>query len=217
MTTPSAFKTVHITITSDLLCPWCWVGLKKLQEASKEANVKPVIAWKPFFLRPFAPLEGIPKGGSPESRVPSHLKQAGESVGIDFTGLTDRTPNTEIFHATMKFLQDDDTVDPKSVTEFQEMAFMGYFTLGIYPDKDGLLFAAKKVSDPEVFTKVTTLYEDENKLSLMRQQVADEAAEASRAGISGVPTFWFGGQPLFSGAQPTSTFVRYLNKYANEQ
>jgi len=111
MTTRAAIKSAEVTITSDLICPWCWVGLRKLQEASKDANVKANITWKPFMLRPGLPEDGMPKGGEPASRVPHHLKQAGRSVGIDFTSLTDRTPNTEVFHATIKFLQDDVKVD----------------------------------------------------------------------------------------------------------
>ena len=50
------------------------------------------VGWKPFFLRPNMPLDGVDKG--PGNRVNPRLKQAGANVGIDFTGLTDRYPNT---------------------------------------------------------------------------------------------------------------------------
>jgi predicted DsbA family dithiol-disulfide isomerase len=106
MTTKASKAIVNVDITSDLMCPWCWVGLCKLQLAAKETGIATNITWKPFLLRPNIPIEGQPKGGTPESRTGQQLKHAGKSVGIDFTGLTDRTPNTILFHATIKMLQD---------------------------------------------------------------------------------------------------------------
>jgi predicted DsbA family dithiol-disulfide isomerase len=216
-TVTMATKTVDVTITSDLMCPWCYVGLKKLQEASKVANVKPNIVWKPFLLRPGIPDEGMPKGGTPDSRVPYHLKKAGISARINFTGLTNRIPNTALFHATMKCLQDCQ-FDSEDVTAFQEATFMEYFTLGVFPDKKGLLVASKKVGNPDVLATVERLFDDDEQLSRLRSEVAREANEASRRGISGVPSFAFGEEsvPAFSGAQPTEVFVRYLKKYAKD-
>ena len=217
-TMASTRKTVDVSITSDVMCPWCWVGLRKLQEASKQTNIHANITWKPFLLRPNIPDEGMPKGGTPSSRVGPHLRRAGESVGIDFTGLTDRTPNTRLFHAVMKMLQDKNKVDSATVTAFQEQVFLEYFTLGVYPDEKGLLMAAKEVKDSVVYDSVASLFQDTKQLNSLKHQVVVEAEEASRRGISGVPSFSFGGEkyPAFSGAQPTETFVRYLHKYAQD-
>jgi predicted DsbA family dithiol-disulfide isomerase len=212
-------RTVEVSITSDLICPWCWVGLRKLQEAGKQANVEPKITWRPFQLRPNTPVEGIPKHGTPTSRVGMHLKQAGKSVGINFTGLTDRTPNTVLFHATMKMLQECAAFDPEIVTNFQEAVFIEYFTNGVYPDEDGLLVAAKKVENGDIFIVVRDLFRDKERLSRLSNEVVREAAEASRRGVSGVPSFSFGEnshQPAFSGAQPVEMFVRYLEQHVKE-
>ena len=209
-------KTVDVAITSDLICPWCWVGLRKLQEAAKLANVEPHITWKPFLLRPTTPDEGTPKDGTPESRVPTHLKHAGETVGIQFTGLTDRTPNTQLFHATMKLLQDDvkDPTDLALVTKFHEAAFEGYFSLGVFPDRNGLLEAARKVNDPRLIERIDKLYKNDERLAELKQEICKEAVEASRRGVTGVPSFEFNGQPAFSGAQSVEMFTNYLNRYA---
>ena len=207
-----------VTITSDLICPWCWVGLKKLQQASSETGVAVNVSWKPFLLRPNTPTEGIPKGGTPSSRVGAHLKQAGEQVGIAFTGLTDRTPSTVLFHAVMKPLQGaSDNADKDRITAFHEAVFEGYFTLGVYPDADGILAAAKKV--PEVYDRVASLLLEDNQQHLLHhlcEKVVEEALEASRSGISGVPSFAFGNEasPAFSGAQSSTTFARYLLRHA---
>lgn len=201
---------VNVTITSDLFCPWCYIGLKKLQQASNDANVDVNIVWKPFLLRPNMPIDGQPKGGTPESRVGSRLKMAGEQVGINFTGLTDRTPNTELFHATMKRILDLHGSRPQ--TQFQEAVFDAYFTRGIYPNEEALLEIAKQVGVEET---VAALYNNPEKLAKVRKAIVCEAQAASRRGISGVPSFSFNGEPAFSGAQDVGTFVRYLEQYSS--
>mgnify|MGYP005843129761 CR=1 FL=1 len=140
-------KAVDVVITSDLMCPWCWVGLRKLQDASKRTKVDVNITWKPFFLRPNLPEEGILKDTTPQSRVGSRLRAKGEEVGINFTGLTDRTPNTTLFHAVIKYLEDEMKMDTKDVTAFHEAVFEGYVTLGIFPNRDGVLMCAKAASN----------------------------------------------------------------------
>jgi predicted DsbA family dithiol-disulfide isomerase len=209
MTSAAFSRIVPVTITSDLMCPWCWVGLRKLQQASEESKIGVKIVWKPFLLRPDHPLQGVPKGGTPQSRVPGHLKAAGKAVGIDFTGLTDTTPNTIDFHAVMKYLLDAG-VDQ---TPFQEAVFRAYFTEGIFPDHEALLNCAESVG---VKDQVKSLFEQENVLVEYRREVVAEARDASTKGIRGVPSFTFGNssRPAFSGAQDVETFVSYLEKHA---
>lgn len=204
-------KTVNVTIVSDLMCPWCYVGLRKLQQASRIANVQPQITWKPYMLRPGMPEDGLPKGGSPASRVPQRLRQAGASVGIRFTGLTDRTPHTELFHATMAAILDERGADPQ--TAFQEEIFDLYFTRGVFPDEAALQQAAEKVG---VADTVHKLYGDKERLLQMRSQVRREAQQASMSGISGVPFFYFNDEPTFSGAVDVDTFVKCLENAASE-
>mmetsp|Transcript_22850 Transcript_22850/g.52912 ORF Transcript_22850/g.52912 Transcript_22850/m.52912 type:complete len:209 (+) Transcript_22850:260-886(+) len=207
MTNNNNTKAVDVTITSDLMCPWCYVGLRKLQEASKVSGVDTNIVWKPFLLRPDLPEDGAPKGGTPSSRVPIHLRSAGESVGIDFTGLTSKTPNTILFHATMKMLLENKVEQ----TPFQEEVFDAYFTQGIFPDRQVLLDCAKYAGVKEW---VEQLYEDPKRLGRLRNEVMEEAQAASYRGVSSVPFFEFNGNPAFSGAQDVQTFVRFLERHA---
>jgi predicted DsbA family dithiol-disulfide isomerase len=197
-----------VTITSDLVCPWCWVGLRKLQAASELAKIDVNIVWKPFLLRPNTPQEGIPKDGTPTSRAPQRLKDAGKLVGIDFTGLTDRTPNTIDFHAIMKYLLDSKI----NQTPFQEACFDGYFTKGIFPDHKGMMEHANQVG---VADHVKALFESQDVLQEYRQLVTKEASDASRRGVSGVPSFAFDGETeVFSGAQDVEIFVKFLKQHA---
>lgn len=213
MTTRSVSPIVKVDITSDLMCPWCWVGLRKLKAASKETGIETDITWKPFLLRPNIGTKGQPKGGTPESRVGHQLKYAGKSVGIDFTGLTDRTPNTVLFHATIKMLQENPSVSKESVTMFHEAVFEGYFTLGILPDENGILKAARNMTGGDkdvVYKAIEDLYQDEGRLYDYSETVKGEAFEQSARGVTGVPFFEFNGRPAFSGAQTVSTFSSHL-------
>lgn len=216
----NATKVVKVAITSDLMCPWCWVGLRKLQQASKATQIDIVIEWKPFMLRPNIPEEGQLKSDpTPETRVGRHLKAAGQSVGIDFTGLTDRTPNTALFHAVLHLLQDELRMDHKVVTAYHEAVFEGYFTTSIFPDDNGLLKAAHKVNDQAVTKAIESLLKDKPKLEQLKQHVREEARAASMRGISGVPSFSFNDEasPAFSGAQPVETFAHVLQHYASQK
>jgi predicted DsbA family dithiol-disulfide isomerase len=161
------------------------------------------------MLRPDTPAEGLPKSGTPASRVPARLKASGKAVGIDFTGLTNKTPNTIDFHATMKYLLDEE-VDQ---TSFQEAVFDAYFTKGNFPDRPAMLKCAEQVG---VSKQVKTLYAENDVMENYRHAVVAEADDASRRGVRGVPSFTFGDdkRPAFSGAQNVEMFVSFLKQNA---
>jgi predicted DsbA family dithiol-disulfide isomerase len=234
-------RVVRVDITSDLVCPWCWVGLRKLQEArnvllESEDDLEIEIAWHPYMLRPNTPDEGTPKDNTPAKRVGDRLKAAGQSVGIDFTGLTDRVPNTALFHATLHYLQENTTelqLSWEAITAVHESIFDGYFTTGIFPDEQGMLQAVQtsfvkyyKTNDSakaatvqnQMIEAIAGLYKDQYQLYKLKDVVRQEALEASyHKEIRGVPTFAFNGEIAFSGAQPVSVFVDALRDAADGQ
>ena len=67
-------KPLQIDIVSDVVCPWCYIGKKRIEDALALASDVPVhVNWRPFFLNPWVPREGITrdeyltaKFGSPE-------------------------------------------------------------------------------------------------------------------------------------------------------
>ena len=211
----STAKSVDVTVTSDLNCAWCWIGLRKLKLAAQEANVEPSIEFKAFLVNPHIPDEGTPKGGLPSARVPKQLQEAALKVGINLTGLCNRTPSTKLFHATIRMLQDDPDVNSGEVVNFYEAAFEGYHTNGIFPDKEGLLLAARRIGSDELFQKVRALYDDDFKLLQLKDEAYDEAMECLRNGILGVPHFKFDKQKTFSGAQPLEMFTLFHETYAS--
>jgi len=171
--------------------------------ASPELDVQ--VEWLPFFLRNNIPEEGVPKPGGPGAhQVGDRLKEAGQASGINFTGLTDRFPNSTKAHAVMMFAYE--TAGHETQNKLSEVLFRHYFTDGKYPDIPNLVDAAVEVGLPEAETREAL----ESKRYELR--VKQQAAEVSSSGVSGVPYFYFNGKPAFSGAQPPQAFLEAFKK-----
>lgn len=162
------------------------------------------MAWKPFFLRPAMPLEGKPKGGDASSRVPERLKAVGASVGIDFSGLTDRYPNSTKAHTLLSFAEKD--AGRAVQNTLQEILFRHYFTDGKYPDEANLRDAATEAG-LDVDRAMAAVVDP-----AMQDEVRAEAEKNSRSGITGVPYFFINGQSFGSGAQPPEAFLAAFQK-----
>jgi predicted DsbA family dithiol-disulfide isomerase len=175
------------------------VGKRHLETAIKSTpDAEVTVRWLPFLLRNNIPQEGVEKGGTPESRVPPRMRAAGDAVGIKFTGLTDRYPNTLAAHALLAYAAE---TAPEKQSALQEVLFRHYFTDGRYPAGENLSDAAAEVG----LDGAQALSYAE---APSRQAEAAAAARAnSQRGISGVPFFIINGKPEFSGAQPPGVFV----------
>lgn len=206
---------IIIEIISDVICPWCWVGKRKLETALKtyhggSTKIDPQIIWRPYQLRPNTPLEGIPKSpDTPENpRVGSRLKNAGASVGIDFTGKTDRTPNTLLSHALLEFVLEKYGWEKQN--QLQEAIFKSYFTDGVFLDKESLVSISSKFLDAREAEVALT---DEHLLKKVRDEVNQNYDKVYG---QGVPFFIFNGRPAFSGAQDPATFHQVIDQLLNE-
>lgn len=183
-----------------------------MSRLAQEVDVE--VSWRPFLLRPNIPEEGVEKPpATPGHRFPGdngrvnpRLKSAGLNVGIDFTGLTDRYPNTVAAHALLEYALVEH--GPKVQNDLAEILFRHYFTDGLYPDQTNLRAAAVEARiDADAALKFAFR-------SDIQQQVRHEALNASRGGIGGVPFFYVNGKPAFSGAQPVDSFEELLRDEA---
>mmetsp|Transcript_11292 Transcript_11292/g.27770 ORF Transcript_11292/g.27770 Transcript_11292/m.27770 type:complete len:158 (-) Transcript_11292:57-530(-) len=131
-------------------------------------------------------------------RVGRHMKAGGEAVGINFTGKTDRSPNTLASHALLVHVLE--KYGAKKQNEVNEALFRGYFTDGVYPDVDGLeaIAVGCGLDGNEVKRAVT----DESLLSRTQQEVKQNYEKV----MGGVPTFFINGHRAFSGAQDPASF-----------
>ena len=176
-----------------------------MRASSSPADVS--ISWRPFFLRPNTPKEGTPKDPNtpPERRASPRLKAAGAKVGIDFTGLTDRYPNSTTVHTLMAYALEHDGAGVQNA--LAEVTFRHYFTDGKYPNDENLRAAAVEagVKDPDA---AMTYANDPTNQAVMK----NEARFYSSQGVSGVPFFIINGKPAASGAQPPSHFKSLLEQ-----
>ena len=114
MSTQDAAPVVQIDIVSDVMCPWCIVGFRQLEQALGITGMGARIRWQPFELNPAMPPEGQnltehiaeKYGASPEQSAQNRaqLQQLGTSLGIDFQFSPDsRIVNSFAAHQLLEF------------------------------------------------------------------------------------------------------------------
>ena len=129
--------TLTIDIVSDVVCPWCYIGKRKLEAAlaSAQASELPtaVVHWHPFQLNPDMPALGVPrkqyledKFGGPQraEEIYARVRAAGQAVGLhlNIEGIT-RQPNTLAAHALIAFAQQGDA----DANDIKERLLKAYF------------------------------------------------------------------------------------------
>jgi len=199
---PEAPAAVHIDVVSDVVCPWCFIGKRRLEQAiALTPDVEVSINWRPYFLNPWIPREGIDrqtyletKFGSVEryAVIAERVAAAAATEGLVYASAKiSRQPNTLDCHrlilwsrsatdpARMKqrlmdlyFTEGADLTDPKVLIQAAVDCGM-----------DGDLVRRLLASDAEV------------------DRIEGEANAAKEAGIDGVPCFVFGGSVIVTGAQ----------------
>ena len=201
---------LKIEIYSDVICPWCFLGKRRLEESVQALGEKSEveISYLPFELNPSTPLEGVDRkkyledkyGGSIHS-AHHRLEQMGKEAGIhyDFES-QQKIPNTFNAHRVI-WLAEKEGVQAKVV----EALFSAYFTeardLG---DKKVLADAAASAGLNRA--KVEKLLEGETGT----EEVRALEEKAYNLGITGVPFFVFNGKSAVSGAQSQETFNKIL-------
>jgi predicted DsbA family dithiol-disulfide isomerase len=191
-----------IDVVSDVVCPWCYLGKRRLEATlAQRKDIVPEIRWRPFFLDPTVPREGKPridyitgKFGSPESIKPAHerLTGLGKEAGIDFRFADiEKQPNTLDAHRLIGWASAQGKAD-----SLVENLFAEFFVKGAdLTDRTVLAAIATRAGlDPKTVAADLASDKDED---LVRKQ----AQAASASGIGGVPFFVFGGKIAVAGAQ----------------
>ncbi len=210
---------MQITVISDVVCPWCFIGKRRLEAAlelyAKEfpAAPKPSIEWKPFQLNPEMPEEGIAreeyvrrKFGRPAKEIYAHVESEGKTCGINFQfDKITRQPNTIKAHALigLAFTHGGEVLQGA----VKEALLDAYFLEG------GDLTSDMALSDIAAKAGLDKALADEclksaAQLGLTRQ--ADE--EAREMGVSGVPFFIFNNKVAVSGAHPPENLLQAMRQ-----
>jgi len=203
---------VTIEVFSDVICPWCYIGKRRLERAldrlggARDAEV----LWKPFQLNPGMPVEGIDrrayrseKFGSWERslELDARVAAVGASVGIVFAfDRIARTPNTFEAHRLIHYAQ----TEGKQLA-LVESLFRAYFTEG------------RDIGDRQVLAELgagagldRAAVEDLLSSDRGAGEVRQEEERGRRLGISGVPYFLIDGRVALSGAQEPEIIVGAL-------
>ncbi len=198
-----------IEIYSDVVCPWCYVGKRRLERALGQLNdrVKAQITWRPFQLNPTMSKEGMDrttyltaKFGSLDAfrQMEEHLLAAGaaEHIPFAFEKMT-RTPNTFMAHRLIWYAKQQGRQDA-----VVESLFRGYFTEGGDIGSVPVLGQLAGRAGLDTAAVESFLHSEEG-----TTEVKVEEAAGHNLGIRGVPYFVLNGSISISGAQPPDVFV----------
>ena len=210
----AAARTLAVEVVSDVICPWCFVGKRRMEQASRQLgdDLRLAVRWRPFQLNPTMPKEGLDrrtyrtaKFGSWEhsQALDAQIAAVGREVGVAFChDLMARTPNTFDAHRLIWLAGQEGKQD-----EVVEALFRAYFTEGRdIGDSSVLADLAAEAGLPRERASAF-LRSDEGSA-----EVSVEEAQARRLGISGVPTILVGGVPVFSGALRAETMAAKLRE-----
>ena len=208
---------LQIDVVSDVVCPWCFIGKKRLEEALQLRPDIPVeIHWRPYFLNDWVPREGISrdeyltkKFGSPEryKQIAGRVAGAAKAEGLVYNpDKIARQPNTLDCHRLILWARNTGAAD-KMKQRLMEL----YFTEGAdLTDRDVLVKAAADCGMDADLTR-DLLASDRDV-----DRVTQEVEEAKQAGIDGVPCFVFGGVLAVSGAQEPATLADAMARAVEE-
>lgn len=204
---------IAIAVHSDVICPWCWIGKRRLEQALATLPAgTATVTWHPFQLNPAMPIEGMPRAeyrrrkfGSADyakaldQRVTGVAAELG--LAFDLPGQA-RTPNTLMAHRLIRWSAQHGKQDA-----LVEALFSAYFSAGL------------DVGDVAVLTRLAVSVgldgQHVTQFLASTEGTAEVLAEESavrQQGAEGVPLFIINGQERFSGAQPVPVFIAALTQ-----
>jgi predicted DsbA family dithiol-disulfide isomerase len=199
-----------IDVVSDVVCPWCYLGEKRIEAALEQAPQSAALRWRPYQLDPTIPDGGLDraeymakkfgKSGRLQS-VHDNLTRLGAEVGIPFAfDKIKRAPNTLDAHRLIRWANSVG-VQGKVVDRLFRAYFVEARDIG---DRGVLLDIAGQCGlDAKLVEKLLTEGADAD-------LVREEIAQAQAIGVTGVPFFIFAGRLGVPGAQEPSVLVKAM-------
>ena len=206
-------REVQIDAWSDVVCPWCWIGKRRLERAfALRTDLIPQIRWRAFMLNPRMPREGVDRqdylsqkfGGAHGVRsVYAPVEAAGKEEGLPFHfDSIRRMPSTWDAHRLLFWAGECGNQD-----QFSETLFDAFFSRGAdIGDRNVLLEAALR-SGLDGDSAVAVMDSDQ-----FGREVEEEDQLARQMGVAGVPCFVFGKSIAIPGAAEPNVFLRVLEQ-----
>jgi predicted DsbA family dithiol-disulfide isomerase len=208
-------QSVRIDVISDVVCPWCFIGKRRLEKAIELTPDIPVeVHWRPYFLNDWIPREGISreqylttKFGSPEryKAIAQRVSAAAAAEGLTYAmDKISRQPNTLDAHRLIRWA---DGIG--KAAEMKQKLMDLYFTEGADLTNHAVLVQAAADVGLDADDIRDALASDQDVAEIER-----EALSAKEAGIEGVPCFIFGGKFAVSGAQAPEYLAEAIARVA---
>ena len=206
-----------IDVFSDVVCPWCFIGKRRLEKAvALRPDIPVEVHYRPYFLNPWVPREGMSrvdyltaKFGSPEryEKIALRVAQAAANEGLTYNiGALARQPNTLDCHRLILW----GGRLGKAARVKQRLMEIYFSEGGNLSDRDVLVQAASDCGlDP---VEVRALVASDADVGAVEQA----AKSAQEAGIEGVPFYVFGNVLAVSGAQAPEYLAGAIERAANE-
>jgi len=207
---------LSIDVVSDVVCPWCFIGKRRLEGAlaryiaAHPDAPPPVVTWRPFQLNPDMPEEGMSRAeyvarkfGARGGAVYDRVTAVGREVGIPFAfERIVRQPNTLPAHSLIELAHARGRQDP-----VVEALFRAYFLDGIdLTNRETLVAIATSGGLDRVAV------EEWLDNAQARAMVEAEDVRARELGIEGVPCFIFNGRLAVSGAHPSKVLLEAMRQ-----
>ena len=213
-------KKLKIDIVSDVVCPWCTIGYKRLEKAIKELGVEDQveIEWQPFELNPNMPAEGqnvnehiTEKYGSTieqQNQSKQHMTEVGAELGFTFDYFDDmRMVNTFDAHVLLEYAK-----GFGKQTELKMTLTKAFFSDGKDVSKHDVLRATLLEVGLDADEALAKLDNEE-----ARKEVRTKQDYWKNMGVNSVPTIVFNRKSAVTGAQPVDTFKQVLSELIAEQ
>ena len=199
-------ETLKLTIYSDYVCPWCYVGQGAVQKLSQNYPLE--VTWMPFYLRPDTPPEGMELPAHVKAHMKgmqTHLVQMANAAGLRMI-FPDRIPNTRLAHEATEYAR-----QKGKANEFHQAVFDCYYGQGEDISRwEVLQQAAKEASlDADEMREQV----EQGKFTAL---VSEQVRQAAELGIDGVPTYILNDRYAIVGAQPYEVFEQAIQQLATE-
>jgi predicted DsbA family dithiol-disulfide isomerase len=213
----SAKQSITVDVVSDVVCPWCFIGQKRLDKAAAVLpDIDVDIRWRPYQLDPTIPPEGkdrrqymIDKFGSEERirQIHERIEGLGVVEGIDFAFNEIKVaPNTLDAHRVIRWAG---AAGPDIQNRLVRRLFQLNFEQGANVGDHAVLIDAAREAGMDASVVETLLPTDADV-----EAVRAEIATASRMGITGVPCFLLEGKYAVMGAQEAETIADAIRQVA---
>jgi predicted DsbA family dithiol-disulfide isomerase len=198
---------MQLHVWSDVVCPWCYIGKRRLERALGAWDGEPVdVVWRPFQLDPSSPSDGMPTGealaakfgdADVAAQAMTRVTEVAAAEGLEYRMADSVRANTFDAHRLIAFAREQGIQDA-----VQERLFRAHFCEGAH------------IGDPEVLVKLATDVglegaEDALRAETLAERVRAELAEGMSIGVRSVPTFVVGRRGV-AGAQDPEVILELL-------